>query len=112
MFDIQELTEKIEAFCPVEFTEELVNASMALDTAEHNLKLERAKRWVIEKNSEGKPTDKLVEAKIDTDPDIIKLEIDRIKAQGKYLSSKLKRDDLYEKHNANKKIADLNKVGY
>lgn len=112
MFDIKDLTEKLESFDPTQATENLVEAQVILERMEQRLKVERAKKWIIEKNAEGKPTDKLVEAKIDDDKTIQGLEDNIIIAQGDYLSAKLKREDLYEKHNSNKKIADLNKVSY
>jgi hypothetical protein len=110
--DIQELTKRLDGFDPDAATQKLIETNEALMNAEQKLRVDRAVKWVEIKNGEGKPTDKLVEAMIDKDPVVQTQECAVIVAQGAYLAAKLKREDIYEKHNRDKKIADLNKVSF
>jgi hypothetical protein len=110
--DIDKLIENLNNFDPDEATDKVIDTSNELLIAENDLKVARAVVFIREKNAEGKPTDKLVEAKVESDENVKLKTNEVIRTEGNYLSAKLKREDLYEKYQRDKKIADLNKVSF
>lgn len=112
MSNQEELIKKIEDFAPEELTERLISASEKLDLEKQNLKVVRALVYIEEKNKEGKPTEGMVNAQIDTNKKVQEQTAKVIEAEGEYLSAKLNRDDYMEKHQSFKKLADLQKVGF
>ena len=109
---MEELIKKLEDFDPTKYTEKFIEALTLQNECEVKYKAARAGSWLVNKNAEGKPTDKLVEAQVELDTKVVKANAELIVAEGNFQRARLEREDYYEKYQRDKKIADIKKVSY
>ena len=107
------IIKKLEDFDPDELTTKLLEASKEFDIAENNVSVAETLADTKIRNYEDiKLSETKIASLIKKDKLVAQAKIELITKKADYDSARLKREDYLRKHDRDKKLADIQKIGY